>query len=74
MLTPDQIREKIKQYCHDQDGSDLRDALQLEARILGLCEAMGADGEEISRGLGRPILESIGIKVLAVNPDWKFGV
>ncbi len=56
-----------------QNGVDLRSAIELEGRILGLCESLGASEEEIEDGLGRSILESIGIKVLAVSPEWKFG-
>jgi len=72
MLTSNQIRERIKKYCKLQDGSDLRDASKLEARICGLCEALGAKEDDINSGLSRLLLESLGIKVLSVNPKWKF--
>ena len=68
-LTDDAIRERIKEYCELQDDSDLRGAQALEGRIKGLCEALGADPE---MGLGVEILESVGIAVRQVNPEWVF--
>lgn len=68
-LSPDAIRHRIRELCLEQNGVDLRTALALEGRILGLCEALGGDSEE---DLGSRLLESVGIRVKAVNPTWKF--
>ena len=68
-LSDDAIRERIKEYCKLQDGSDLRDALALEERIIGLCEALGADPE---MDFGKEMLEAVGIVALHVNPEWEF--
>jgi hypothetical protein len=72
MLPENDIMEKIKNYCKLQDGCDLRDALQLEQRVLGLCEALGAEQHLIEQGLSQELLESIGIQVKQVNPVWVF--
>lgn len=71
MLSEKQIKNKIKKYCKEQDGCDLRDAKKLEYRILGLCEALGVK-EEYPVNLGKEILEEVGIKVKKVNPEWEF--
>ena len=63
------IRQRIRELCLEQNGVDLRTALAIEGRILGLCEALGGDPGE---ALGRRLLESVGIKVLRVNPAWMF--
>jgi hypothetical protein len=72
MLTEQEVREKIKRYCIEQDGCDLRIALKLEQRILGLCEALGAKERSRTKGLSRELLESVGINVVTVNPKWGF--
>mgnify|MGYP001568743100 CR=1 FL=1 len=69
-LTDEVIRQRIRDYCHLQDGADLRDATRLEERINGLCEALGADVD--GEAFGKAILESVGIGVVQVNPTWIF--
>ena len=69
LLSADAIRRRIRELCLEQDGGDLRTAIALEGRILGLCEALGSDPEE---DLGKPLLESVGILVKQVNPTWVF--
>ena len=68
-LTDEEIRGRIRTLCLEQNGVDLRTALEIEGRILGLCEALGGDLEE---ELGKPLLESVGIRVKQVNPEWIF--
>ena len=68
-LSANAIRQRIRELCLAQNGVDLRMALELEGRILGLCEALGGDSEE---DLGKPLLESVGILVKQVNPEWVF--
>lgn len=72
MLTEEQIKQRIRDYCIEQDGCDLRDAIKLEGRILGLCEALGA--RNAWKGLSKELLESVGISAIAVNPNWIFEV
>ena len=71
-LTDQEIKDRIKEYCKQQDECDLKDAKRVEGRILGLCESLGASENLISAGISRQLLESIGIKVIQVNPKWKF--
>ena len=68
-LSADAIRRRIRELCLEQDGADLRTALELEGRILGLCEALGGDPAE---DMGKKLLESVGIFVKQVNPEWIF--
>lgn len=69
-LTDIQVRRRIRALCREQDEVDLCMAQEIEERILGLCEALGADQEGI---LGQGLLESVGITVKKVNPRWVFG-
>lgn len=68
-LSHDAIRQRIRALCLEQDDVDLRTALAIEGRILGLCEALGGDPGE---GLGKGLLESVGIRVKHINPQWEF--
>ena len=68
-LSDSEIRHRIRELCLEQDGVDLRMALEIEGRILGLCEALGGAPEE---DLGEPLLASVGIRVKQVSPEWVF--
>jgi len=72
MLNEDQVKEKIKKCCIESDVWGLDDALFLDARARALCEVLGADPEIVDLGLSKGLLQSVGIKVLSVNPTWVF--
>ncbi len=72
MLTEEQIKQKIRDYCAESDGCDLRISNKIEERIIGLSEALGA--EDAWRGVSKKLLRSVGISVVAEYPEWIFEV